>query len=43
MAGVLLAGAAGVVMALFFSPEITNSLKRRRRRQARRRDRDGFG
>ena len=42
MLGVGLAAVVGLVMAVFFSPEIANSVKRRRRRQARRRDRDGF-
>lgn len=42
MLGVSLTAGFGLMMALFFSPEIANSLKRRRRRQARRRSRDGF-
>ncbi|WP_284222055.1 hypothetical protein [Brevundimonas denitrificans] len=42
MLGVGPTAVVGLVMAVFFSPEIANSVKRRRRRQARRRDRDGF-
>ncbi|MEY4554907.1 MAG: hypothetical protein RL093_26 [Pseudomonadota bacterium] len=42
MAGVFLVGVGGLIMALFFSPEIASGLKRRRRRQARRRARNGF-
>lgn len=42
MLGVVLVAAGGLITALFFSPEIARSVKRRRRRQARRRDRDSF-
>lgn len=42
MAEVVVAGVTGVVLALFFSPEIAKGLKRRRRREARRRNRDAF-
>lgn len=42
MLGVGVAAGFGLMMALFFSPEIASSVKRRRRRQTRRRNRDGF-
>lgn len=42
MLGIVLVAVVGLIMALFFSPEIASSVKRRRRRQARRRARDGF-
>lgn len=43
MAGVILVASVASVVALLFAPDIASRFKRRRRREARRRDRDGLG